>query len=137
MPILPGSSYRPHESRLSDLAINAASVARAALGLDCPGVIKMDPPIGMRGGPTPRGRATGRIEGLERLCTVLERHRGEYDAVADSLRDLLAEGLHQLLEGRSVAMLGCFAGRVCLVDFPKILFDVLHQLDLSTSISSQ
>ena len=69
------------ESRLSDLAINAASAARAALGLDCPRVIKMDPPIGMRARYSSSGRAAGRIEGLERLCTVLERHRGEYDAV--------------------------------------------------------
>lgn len=69
------------ECRLSDLAINAASAARAALGLDCPRVIKMDPPIGMRARYSSSGRAAGRVEGLERLCTVLERHRGEYDAV--------------------------------------------------------
>jgi hypothetical protein len=69
------------EPRLSEVAVNAASAARAALGLDCPRVIKMDPPIGMRARYSSSGRAAGRIESLERLCAVLERHRGEYDAV--------------------------------------------------------
>jgi len=36
----------------------------------------------MRARYSSSGRAAGRIEGLERLCTVLERHRAQYDAVA-------------------------------------------------------
>ncbi|GAH52629.1 unnamed protein product, partial [marine sediment metagenome] len=70
------------DSRISDFAINAASAARAALGLDCPLVVKMEPPIKMRADYSISGSAVGRVEGLERLCDVLIRHRDEYDAVA-------------------------------------------------------
>ena len=72
------------DERISELAINAASAARAALGLDCPVVVKMDPPINMRADYSSSGRAAGQIEGLERLCEVLARHRLEFDAVAIS-----------------------------------------------------
>ncbi len=70
------------DSRISDFAINAASAARAALGLDCPLVVEVDPPIRMSSEYSSSGRAVGRIEGLERVCEVLRRHRSEYDAVA-------------------------------------------------------
>ncbi|MBU1628217.1 DUF3326 domain-containing protein [bacterium] len=70
------------DCRISDLTINAASAARAALGLDCPLVVEMDSPIRMRSRHSASGRAVGRIESLERLCEVLYRHRPEYDAVA-------------------------------------------------------
>ncbi len=67
---------------ISELLINAASAARASLGMNCPRVIKMDPPIRMRTRYSSSGSAVGRIENLERLCHVLEAHRSEYDAVA-------------------------------------------------------
>ena len=70
------------EKRISDFAVNAASAARASLGLDCPLVVELDPPIRMRARYSSSGCAVGRVEGLEWLCEVLERHRGEYDAVA-------------------------------------------------------
>ncbi len=70
------------ESKISDFSINAASAARAALGLDCPLVIEMEETIRTRAEYSSSGRAVGRIEGLERLCEVLERYRNEYDAVA-------------------------------------------------------
>jgi len=70
------------DSRLSELSINSASAARAALGLDCPRVVKMDPPIRMRARYSDSGCAVGRVEGLEHLCEVLKRYRSQYDAVA-------------------------------------------------------
>jgi hypothetical protein len=70
------------ESRISDFAINAASAARATLGLDCPQVIEMDQPIQMRAEYSTSGRAVGRIEYFERLCEVLHQHKSKYDAVA-------------------------------------------------------
>ncbi len=70
------------ESRISELTINAASAARAALGVDCPLVVEMDPPIRMRAKYSSSGRAVGQVESIERLCEVLYRHRSEYDAVA-------------------------------------------------------
>ncbi len=70
------------DERVSELTINAASAARATLGLDCPLVVEINPPIRMRSRHSASGRAVGRIESLERLCEVLYRHRSEYDAVA-------------------------------------------------------
>jgi len=70
------------DETISDLAVNAASAARATLGLDCPVVVKMDPPIRMRAEYSASGRAVGRIEFFERLCEVLNQNKTEYDAVA-------------------------------------------------------
>ncbi len=70
------------DSRISDFAINAASAARAALGLDLPLVVEMDPPIRMSFEYSSSGRAVGRIESLELLYQILKEHRSEYDAVA-------------------------------------------------------
>jgi len=70
------------EGLFHELSVNAASSARAALGLDCPGVIIMDDPIKMRAEFTKSGRAAGHIEGLEKLHNVLTRYKNEYDAVA-------------------------------------------------------
>lgn len=65
-----------------ELAINSASAARAALGLDCPLVVTMKDRVLMRSLYANSGRAVGRIEYFEKLCEVLEKHRTQYDAVA-------------------------------------------------------
>ncbi|MHC4424002.1 MAG: DUF3326 domain-containing protein [Planctomycetota bacterium] len=70
------------EKRISGRTVNAASAARAALGLDCPLVVEVDPPIKMWSEYSTSGSAVGRVEGLERICEVLRLHRNEYDAVA-------------------------------------------------------
>ncbi len=70
------------EGRMADFTINAISAARATLGLDCPRLVKMDAPVRMWGEYSSSGSAAGRVDGLERLCRVLYRHRGEYDAIA-------------------------------------------------------
>ncbi len=72
-----------HKDReITELAVNAASAARATLGVECPFVVCMDPPIYTLSLYASSGRAAGRIEGLERLCDVLSRHRAAFDAVA-------------------------------------------------------
>jgi len=65
-----------HEDELfDDAAVNSISAARAAFGLDCAGVIKMPDRILMRALFSNSGRAVGRIEHFERLCTILRaRH---------------------------------------------------------------
>ena len=73
---------RHEDERITDLYVNAASAARASLGTDCPLVVEMEEPIQMLPEYSSSGRAVGRVEGLERLCEVLRRHKGEYDAVA-------------------------------------------------------
>src|SRR4030042_1657237 len=50
------------DKQISELAINAASAARATLGLDCPGVVKINPPIYLRAEYSSSGSAVGRVE---------------------------------------------------------------------------
>lgn len=72
-----------HEDEfIHECAINSASAARAALGLDCPLVVMMEDKMLMHALYSTSGRAVGRIEYLERLCEVLQTHRHQYDAVA-------------------------------------------------------
>jgi hypothetical protein len=63
-------------------AVNAVSGARAAYGLSCPDVVCLDPPVRLRARYSPSGRASGRVEQMEGLCSLLEERRGDYDAVA-------------------------------------------------------
>ena len=70
------------DPRISASTINAVSAARATLGLDCPAVVEVDPPIVMRARYASSGRAVGRVEGLGRICDVLEKYEGQYDAIA-------------------------------------------------------
>ncbi len=70
------------DSFFHEYAVNSASAARAAFGMDCPIVVKMDEKVKMRSLYSTSGRAVGKIEYLERLCEVLEQYKGEYDAVA-------------------------------------------------------
>jgi len=74
-----------HEDRdFVDAAINSVSAARASYGLNCARVVVLDPPIRLAAHYTSAGSAAGNIEGLDRVCRVLDMYRGEYDAVAIS-----------------------------------------------------
>lgn len=81
------------DNQVSELLINAASAARATLGLDCPGVVKLNPPIYLRAEYSSSGSAVGRVEGLERLLEALYRRRSEFDAVALASKVDISEGL--------------------------------------------
>ncbi len=70
------------EEMFHEMAVNAASAARASLGLDCPRVEIMADPILLSAEFAPSGRAVGRIERFEILCELLGRRWQEYDAVA-------------------------------------------------------
>jgi hypothetical protein len=67
-----------------DATVNSVSAARAAMGLDCPLVVKLEETIRMDALISSSGRAVGRIEYLERLCELLTEYRSQYDAVAIS-----------------------------------------------------
>ena len=71
-----------HDRFFHEAAINSASAARAAFGLDCPLVVKMDNNLIMRSLYSGSGRAVGRIEYFEQICTILKEYRHRYDAVA-------------------------------------------------------
>lgn len=85
-----------HEDKfIHECAINSASAARAALGLDCPQVVLMEDRVLMNALYSTSGRAVGRIEYLERLCEVLEDYRDQYDAVALSSLIRVPETFHK------------------------------------------
>ena len=85
-----------HEDKfIHECAINSASAARAALGLDLPLVIMMDNRVLMHSLYSSSGRAVGRIEYLERLCEVLQNYRNQYDAVALSSLIKVPESFHK------------------------------------------
>ena len=76
-------------------AINTVSAARASYGLVCPEVIKLYPPLMMESEFTGFGTAAGKIDGLERIFSVLEEQEGMYDAVAISSVISTPEEFHQ------------------------------------------
>jgi hypothetical protein len=83
-----------HEDKcISELDICAASAARATLGLECPGVVKLDPPFYMRADYSASSRASGQIKYLERVLDVINKRRGEFDALALASKVDIAEGL--------------------------------------------
>ena len=72
------------DSLFSDQLVNAVNAARSSFALTCPRVVLLDPPLPVESIYAPSGRAAGLVRGLERLFEALDRHRGEYDAVAIS-----------------------------------------------------
>ena len=55
------------EKRITDSTINAVSAARATLGLDCPIVAEVDPPIKMTSEFSSSGSAVGKVENINNL----------------------------------------------------------------------
>jgi len=83
----------PEDSMFHEMAINAASAARAAMGVDIPQVVVMDKPVLMKA-EFSGGRAVGRIENFENICEILKEHEGSYDAVALSTLISVPEHYH-------------------------------------------
>lgn len=108
-----------------EMAINTASAARAALGLDCVGVILLDPPLRMQTRYASSGSAVGRVEGIDPLCEVLRDHRGEFDAVAiSSIIDVPRE-LHEQYFETAGDMVNPWGGvEAMLTHAVSMLFDV-------------
>jgi len=84
-----------HDEFFHEAAINSASAARAAFGLDCPLVVKMDNNVLMRSLYSSSGRAVGRIEYFEQFCKILKEYRQQYDAVALSSRIEVPRHFHE------------------------------------------
>ena len=68
--------------RFAEYSVNAVNAARAAYGLDCAGVIRIEPPLKLAGGYAESGRAAGYADGLDGLLDILADTRAAYDAVA-------------------------------------------------------
>ena len=72
------------DSLFNTLTVNSVNAARASYGLMCPRIIELDPPLTMISEYTPSSRAAGRVEDLQHVLELLDKHRDEYDAVAIS-----------------------------------------------------
>ena len=68
--------------RFAEYSVNAVNAARAAYGLNCAGVIRIEPPLKLAGGYAESGRAAGSADGLDGLLDILADTRAAYDAVA-------------------------------------------------------
>ena len=68
--------------RFAEYSVNAVNAARAAYGLNCAGVIRIEPPLKLAGGYAESGRAAGSADGLAGLLDILADTRAAYDAVA-------------------------------------------------------
>jgi len=73
---------RHHDDLFTNAAINAVNAARSSYGLNCPKIVHLEPELSLTSEYSTSGRAVGRIENIDPLCEVLEKHKGEYDAIA-------------------------------------------------------
>ncbi len=71
-----------YDKRWVEAAENAVNAARATYGFDTPGIALLDPPLRLISRYTASGRATGEVEGIEGLLSVLDSSRGSIDAAA-------------------------------------------------------
>ena len=72
-----------HEKELFvNAAINSVNAARASYGLDCPEVVKLNPPIILRAEYSSSGMAVGNIDGIENLFKLLDTKKDQFDAIA-------------------------------------------------------
>jgi len=70
------------DHRIPELVVNAVSSSRITLGLNCPMVVKMDPPIGTKAIYSVSGRASGVVENFERICKVIKKYKLAHEAIA-------------------------------------------------------
>lgn len=72
-----------HEDKFFyESATNSVSAARAAFGLDCPLVIRMEDKVLMHSLYASSGRAVGKVDYFERIHEVINQNRSKFDAVA-------------------------------------------------------
>jgi Protein of unknown function (DUF3326) len=70
-----------HEDKLfNDEIVNAVSTARISLGIDCE-VLEMDNIIKSVSEYSQSGRATGKVDHLERLFSIINNYKDNYDAI--------------------------------------------------------
>ncbi len=70
------------DRKIPELSINTVSAARAAMGINCPIVVELDEPFTIVSQYSSSGSAVGKIEALEKLCSIIQKHNNDYDAIA-------------------------------------------------------
>ena len=71
-----------YNERYAKYTVNAVNAARATYGLNCAGIVNVQPPMKVVGSYTDTGRASGYVEGVAGLLETLIERRDSYDAVA-------------------------------------------------------
>ena len=71
-----------YNERYAKYTVNAVNAARATYGLNCAGIVNVEPPMKVVGNYTDTGRASGYVEGVAGLLETLIERRDSYDAVA-------------------------------------------------------
>ena len=71
-----------YNERYAKYTVNAVNAARATYGLNCAGIVGVEPPMRVVGSYTDTGRASGYVEGVAGLLETLIERRDSYDAVA-------------------------------------------------------
>jgi hypothetical protein len=71
-----------YNERYAKYTVNAVNAARATYGLNCAGIVNIEPPMRVVGSYTDTGRASGYVEGVTGLLETLMERRASYDAVA-------------------------------------------------------
>ena len=71
-----------YNERFAKYSVNAINAARSTYGLECAGIMRIEPSLRAVGGYSPAGRASGTVDGIAGLLTMLSERRGSYDAVA-------------------------------------------------------
>lgn len=85
-----------HEDKFfHEAAVNSISAARAALGIECPVVVKMVDKVLMHSLYSTSGRAVGKIDYFERLYELLRVYEFQYDAVALSSVIKVPQNFHR------------------------------------------
>lgn len=108
-----------------DMAVNAASAARAAFGLNCPLVVKQQESFLMKSQYANSGRAVGIIQGLETLCDVLLEHRAHYDAAALTSLIQVPEHFHSEYFKSEIEMVNPWGGvEAMLTHAISLLFNI-------------
>ena len=65
-------------------SLNSVNAARATLGLECTKALKLAPSLDMTSQYSSSERAVGLLDNIENVYSLLEDHKGSYDAVAIS-----------------------------------------------------
>lgn len=71
-----------YNERYAKYTVNAVNAARATYGLNCAGIVGVEPPMRVVGSYSDTGRASGYVEGVAGLLQTLIERRDSYDAVA-------------------------------------------------------
>jgi Protein of unknown function (DUF3326) len=72
----------PRDDLFTNAAINAVNAARATQGLDCARIEIMESGPRLEAEYSSSGSAVGVVDNMSEICDLMERNKGDYDAVA-------------------------------------------------------